>query len=268
MCEGAVRYPADLHLEQVQIFFRHDERVPTSARFQNAGLPVDWPYCDAVRRLKTIVLENSGWNDVAWRRDLETAGHRDSPAMKGPSSCLANELTDEGRETTLSLGARLRNLYIGRLGFLPYYYDNNDRTQVRLRSTPRERNLECVQQVFAGLYPAAYRSVRPPTIVLRAMQEETLTPTEAACKCLAELGAAFAKRAAKRWSTYLEMKQIESRTGKWMPEGQPVRVDSHPRLSGITDHINASAAHGPLTLLPDPFYNSETRRNIDRIVTE
>ena len=149
MCEDAVRYPADLHLEQVQILFRHGERVPTSARFQNAGLPADWLYCDAVRRLKNIVLENSVWNDLAWRRDLETTGYRDSPVMKAPSTCLANELTDKGRETTLSLGERLRCLYIGRLGFLPYYYDKDERTQIRLRSTPRERSLASVQQVFA-----------------------------------------------------------------------------------------------------------------------
>lgn len=50
-------YPPNLELQLVQILLRHGERSPVSARFQNAGLPAFWPYCSAVRQLKSAVLD-------------------------------------------------------------------------------------------------------------------------------------------------------------------------------------------------------------------
>lgn len=54
-----------------------------------------------------------------------------------------------------------------------------------------------------------------------------------------------------------------------MPETSPkVAVDSHPRLSGIMDSINATLAHGPATRLPSEFYEPEVRDTIDKICVE
>lgn len=56
---------------------------------------------------------------------------------------------------------------------------------------------------------------------------------------------------------------------KWMPEdSKRVAVDSHPRLSGIMDTINATLAHGPATRLPKEFYDPKGRAIIERIGVE
>lgn len=56
---------------------------------------------------------------------------------------------------------------------------------------------------------------------------------------------------------------------KWMPSSSPwVAVDSHPRLSGIMDTINATLAHGPATKLPAEFYDEKGLKIIDKIAVE
>ena len=57
--------------------------------------------------------------------------------------------------------------------------------------------------------------------------------------------------------------------GKWMPKSSPrIQVDSHPRLSGIMDTVNATLAHGPETRLPKEFYDEKARAIIDKIGVE
>ena len=54
-----------------------------------------------------------------------------------------------------------------------------------------------------------------------------------------------------------------------MPDNSKrVKVDSHPRLSGVMDTINSTLAHGPETRLPLEFYDTKGREIIDRIATE
>ena len=54
-----------------------------------------------------------------------------------------------------------------------------------------------------------------------------------------------------------------------MPEYSPiVKVDSHPRLSGVMDSINTTLAHGGSTRLPSEFYDERVLEGIDRICTE
>ena len=64
------------------------------------------------------------------------------------------------------------------------------------------------------------------------------------------------------------MDYLNSLIGKWMPNNSNVKVDSHPRLSGIMDTVNSTLAHGPATRLPDPFYDSRGRDIIDKIGVE
>ena len=108
------------------------------------------------------------------------------------------ELTDKGRQTTLSLGRRLRHLYVHQLGFLPDVV--SDRNVIYLRSSPWPRTLESLQQVFTGLYPANKRSPAfpRPTIVMRRLADETLMPNEDYCERFIELAKAFSKRTADR----------------------------------------------------------------------
>jgi acid phosphatase len=65
------------------------------------------------------------------------------------------------------------------------------------------------------------------------------------------------------------MEYLNKLLSKWMPESSKrVAVDSHPRLSGIMDTINATLAHGPETRLPKEFYDEKGRKIIEKIGVE
>ncbi|KIV82383.1 hypothetical protein PV11_04501 [Exophiala sideris] len=271
-------YPQGLELRLVQVLLRHGERAPVSARFQNAGLPAHWPYCNAAQRLRSVVMTTndvSKWDHLQWRRRLETFGEDDGPLIAaGPAGevdgiCQLGELTDKGRDTTYELGRRLRNLYVDQLKFMPKLVSNAD--LIYLRATPLPRALESVQQTFWGMYPLTARtaSFPTPTIVTRTPADETLFPNDGNCRRFAQLSRAFAQRTADKWNDTDEMKYLTKLMGKWMPEtSKDVAVDSHPRLSGIMDTINSTLAHGPETRLPKEFYDEKGRAIIDRIGVE
>ncbi|KAI2630654.1 phosphoglycerate mutase-like protein [Hypoxylon sp. NC1633] len=270
-------YPPNLELQLVQILLRHGERSPVSARFQNAGLPAFWPYCSAVRQLKSAVLDRhtGQFSTLEWKRRLETFGPRDEPVLAaGPAGeldgvCDMGMLTDRGRETTFDLGTRLRGLYVDRLRFLPPVLLDAD--ALYLRATPIPRALDSVQETFTGLYPAHTRAPAfpAPAILTRAPGDETLFPNDSNCRRFAALSRAFAQRTADRWNATDEMAYLTRLYGKWMPEDSPrVAVDSHPRLSGIMDTINSTLAHGPETRLPKEFYDARGREIIEKIAVE
>lgn len=277
--ELATLYPPGLDLQLVQVLLRHGERSPVSARFQNAGLPAFWPYCAAVKQLKSAVLDGSvapaQFSTLEWKRRLEAFGPHDEPVVAtGPRGeldaiCDMGMLTDKGRETTFALGTRLRRLYVDQLGFLPAALSNAD--SLYLRATPIPRALESLQEVLQGLYPAHARApdLPPPSILTRALADETLFPNDSTCRRFAALSRAFAQRTADRWNETEEMAYLNKLYGKWMPEGSPrVAVDGRPRLSGIMDTINSTLAHGPETRLPKPFYDQKARDIVEKIGVE
>lgn len=271
-------YPDNLELRLVQVLLRHGERAPVSARFQNAGLPPYWPYCNAAQRLRSVAYtpqDVSTWDSLQWRRRLERFGEDDGPTIAaGPHGevdgiCQLGELTDKGRDTTYELGKRLRRLYVDQLQFMPKLIADAD--MIYLRATPIPRALESVQQTFWGMYPLTARtaSFPPPTIVTRTPADETLFPNDANCRRFAQLSRAFAQRAADRHNKTDDMKYVTSKISKWMPESsKEVAVDSHPRLSGIMDTINSTLAHGPETRLPKEFYDERLRKIVDRAAVE
>jgi len=271
-------YPDNLELRLVQVLLRHGERAPVSARFGNAGLRAYWPYCNAAQRLRSIAYtphDVTQWDSLQWRRRLERFGHDDGPTIAaGPNGevdgiCQFGELTDRGRETTYELGSRLRRLYVDQLQFMPKLIADAD--MIYLRATPLPRALESVQQTFWGMYPLTARtaSFPPPTIVTRTPADETLFPNDGNCRRFAQLSRAFAQRAAGKWNDSDDMKYINSKISKWMPESsKTVAVDSHPRLSGIMDTINSTLAHGPETRLPSEFYDKKLRDIVGKIGVE
>jgi acid phosphatase len=182
--------------------------------------------------------------------------------------CQPGELTDKGRETTLALGQRLRHLYVDQLGFMPQLIADSD--MIYLRATPIPRALESLQQAFWGFYPPSARTADfpPPTIVTRTPADETLFPNDGGCRRFALLSRAFAQRAADRWNDTDDMKYLSKVLSKYMPNEAKVAVDSHPRLSGIMDTINATDAHGPATKLPKDFYDPKARAIVDKIAVE
>lgn len=64
------------------------------------------------------------------------------------------------------------------------------------------------------------------------------------------------------------MDYLNSLMRKWMPGKSRIKIDSHPRLSGIMDTINSTLGHGPQTRLPAPFYDPKGRDIIDKIGVE
>ena len=282
-------YPAHLELQLVQVLLRHGERSPVSARFQNAGVPPFWPYCSAVRQLRSAVLEGADgdapsprFGALEWKRRLEAFGPGDEPVLAaGPRGeidgiCDMGMLTDRGRRTTYELGERLRRLYVDRLGFLPPALRSPaDADALYLRATPIPRALDSLQETFTGLYPRSARAsdLPPPAILTRAPADETLFPNDSNCRRFAALSRAFAQRAAERWNDTDEMAYLTKLYGKWMPDGNGgsggrVAVDSRPRLSGIMDTINATLAHGPETRLPREFYDRRGRDIVEKIGVE
>ncbi|KAL2809316.1 histidine phosphatase superfamily [Aspergillus granulosus] len=271
-------YPKELKLQLVQVFLRHGERTPVSSRFENAGLSPYWPYCNVARRMVQMAAGNedlTSWNGFQWRRKMETFGDRDQSIVTVGAGgdiegiCQHGELTDKGRETTFQLGQRLRHLYVDQLGFMPKI--KSDTEDMYLRATTIPRALESLQQAFWGMYPPSARTqdLKPPVIVARSVSEETLFPNESSCRRFRQLARLFADRAAKKWNDTEEMDYINSVYSKWMPENSPrVAVDSHPRLSGIQDTINATAAHGPVTKLPAEFYNKKARSYMEEIAVD
>jgi acid phosphatase len=145
-----------------------------------------------------------------------------------------------------------------------------DSDMIYLRATPIPRALESVQQAFWGFYPPSARTADfpAPTIVTRTPADETLFPNDSNCRRFAHLSRAFAQRTAERWNDSEDMQYLSNLFSKWMPGKAPVKVDSHPRLSGIMDTINATDAHGSETRLPKEFYDPKARAIIDKIGVE
>jgi acid phosphatase len=217
----------------------------------------------------------ANWDSLQWRRRLERFGEDDGPVVAAgfggevDGICQLGELTDKGRETTYSLGARLRHLYVDQLKFMPPLLANAD--LIYLRATPLPRALESVQQSFWGMYPLTARTAAfpPPTIVTRTPADETLFPNDSNCRRFAQLSRAFAQRTADRWNETDDMQYLTSLISRWMPESsKKVAVDSHPRLSGIMDTINSTKAHGPETRLPSEFYDKKAAQIIDKVAVE
>ena len=234
--------------------------------------------------MKSTVMSADGtWDTLQWKRRLEVferqveSSDSDNPTLaKGSRGeidavCQPGELTDRGRQTTTALGERLRDLYISKLGLLPDVIDSATASSIYLRSTPMPRAQESAQQTFTGLYPATKRSAdfEPPVMVSRSFADETLFPNEGGCKRFAELAKSFANRAADIWNPSPELAYINKKIGKWMPADSPVvKVDSHPRLTGVMDTVNATLAHGSATKLPKEFYDEKLISHMDRICTE
>lgn len=184
---------------------------------------------------------------------------------------MDGQLTDRGRETTFALGQRLGNLYINQLGFMPLIMTSPD--QVQLRATVIARALESVQQAFVGMYPAANRQCEAPSIITRPFSQQTLAPNDGACARFKEIAQQYGKRAASRYNDTPEMAYLRKMLNKHMfkeakNDKQGIFVDSHPRASGVLDHLYTTLAHGPATKLPSEFYDPTVIKYLDNIVTQ
>lgn len=176
--------------------------------------------------------------------------------------CLLGQLTDRGKLGMITLGKRLRERYIDKLGLLPPFLDNL--APISLRSTDYARTLESSQYLMAGLYPLETRN---PNLILEYhiadQDSEWLFPSPA-CKRLEELSAQFTRQVRRELRP-----EIEAVKRKF-PEHFPYDKKDRKRPSSYALHdlfdLNAILRANGLPMVPG--FGEADFATVDRIVTE
>ena len=271
-------YPIGLELQQVQVLLRHGERTPVGARFKNTGLHPYWPYCSVAKAMRTAVMQADGSLDtLQWERKIQTLGQNDLPTLntgvKGETDgiCQAGELTDRGAKQP----SHSASAYDDSMSTSCTSYPACLTVHLRQSSHFAPHPSLAPWRVSSKPIPASTRLRVEQLVCLQSpscpaqCKTKPSSPTKAPCKRFAELARAFADRTAKLYNDGPELAYINNKIGKWMPFTSPVvKVDSHPRLSGVMDTVNASLAHGPDTRLPKEFYDRKVRDDIDKVCVE
>ncbi|KAI7862245.1 histidine phosphatase superfamily [Spinellus fusiger] len=161
----------------------------------------------------------------------------DVQAPTEPNACYYGQLTTMGRHSMNQLGARLRSIYVDKLGFLP---DTMDKNIMHIRSTDYPRTQESVLQMVAGgLYPSHKRKAGTAIeLHIRDPREDTLFPNPN-CHKLRVLAKEFSKRVSQICKE--ELKGIATRL---KPYVEDVSLTSHPSVNGILDTLVAAKVHG------------------------
>eukprot|EP00923_Selenidium_pygospionis_P001767 GHVN01002597.1.p1 GENE.GHVN01002597.1~~GHVN01002597.1.p1 ORF type:complete len:475 (+),score=37.63 GHVN01002597.1:34-1425(+) len=202
-------YPDGLELLSVLIIHRHGSRTPLSTCIEKTFPHFRWDLCrrSGTRLIKKLCEikaqeKNKGHSQMHPLHEKkyhctpefhirivgETAGKQielsagntrpkqvEFDHLAPEDSCYLGQLTDVGHELMTSLGRRLRELYVDRLGFLPATFDPKT---VNLRSTEYARTIESLQAVFTGLYPGTKEK---PEVFIKKHEEETMYASE---KCV------------------------------------------------------------------------------------
>ncbi|KAJ1736236.1 hypothetical protein LPJ61_000020 [Coemansia biformis] len=145
-------------LELVQMMVRHGDRTPVNYIPHN---DTTWT-CDRVG--ENTYLHGAGEPDGnttgAFRQVISTPewNHRFGFSNQVPrGSCEEGELTDRGKSQHRTLGARLRQIYVDKLGYLPAELKSADALYVRTTYIWRTKN--SAQSLLGGLWPG--RSMAP-----------------------------------------------------------------------------------------------------------
>ncbi|KAI8149180.1 histidine phosphatase superfamily [Fennellomyces sp. T-0311] len=215
------------------------ERTPVRKRLEKL-FPAVWHMCDAnAHMFATIVAldSNASKQFVPLQRLVDAEQLGKHPHVHRAGSCFYGQLTNIGRHSMAALGARLREIYIQRLKFLPDVYDGD---AVSIRSTDYARTQESVQQLVAGgLYPADKRN---DDFVLKIRTRDPVTDNlfpNPNCYRLRQL----AKESKKEVNEICKDK-FASLTDRLKKHVDSVSLDSHPSANGILDTLVAARAHG------------------------
>ncbi|CAD6899369.1 unnamed protein product [Tilletia controversa] len=254
-----------LELSQVHFFLRHGERTPVRIRLEKSTPPIPsrWNLCHGTAYMRANVLQLSRGqpvlDEMPAQRVVEAGPSKLVPQSAFNGECLPGELTNLGRMSSYEIGQKLRALYSDRLHFLPESVTAQDQELFVFRSTNMSRTVETCQQVVSGMLPSQARSANPaggvfiPRIHVRNFLTETLIPNTLGCSRFRQLDRHYAEKAATTHNSTLEPLDA---TLSPHNDGQPIRVDGHPRLSGLLDTIRAAQAHG--FPVPDAFMAPKT----------
>ncbi|CAO1615430.1 unnamed protein product [Parajaminaea phylloscopi] len=272
---------ANLNLLQAHYYIRHGERTPVRTRLteSNPPIPARWNFCQTARDFQAAVLTRPVHNEaalgqpslgsqreVSLRRETEAidAQGKRVPLLEG--ECLMGQLTDVGRQSTLTMGRYLREIYVQRLGLLPEEMRAGvDDGKLYVRSTNMSRTIESAQQVVTGLLGADSRqsSTFRPTILVRNGNVESLLPNTYSCPTLYKLDSHFSRSVATLLNPSLA---VHDTVLSPHLAGVPLRVDGHPRLSGVLDTIRAAQAHG--IPVPNAFKDANVVKDLERAVSD
>lgn len=159
--------------------------------------------------------------------------------------CLLGELTDRGRASTLRMGQHLRSIYVDELNLLPAQLQREDEGKgwLYVRSTNMPRTTESAMQVCKGLLESEAGSSYRPTIFVRNGHQESLLPNTYSCPTLQRLDAHFSRQAARLLNPWLATLDPVLSPHLSQDGATKLRVDGHPRLSGVLDSLRCAKAH-------------------------
>ncbi|KAI8070942.1 phosphoglycerate mutase-like protein [Gongronella butleri] len=254
--------PDDLHLAHLQVVHRHGERTPVRGRLEKI-IPATWNLCDANRAMFATILdfnaERGQSNDgiparfMPLQRLVERPNPNKDLVTYPAGACYYGQLTNLGRQSMTALGARLREIYIDRMQFLP---DKFDASTVHIRSSDYPRTQESVQQMVAGgLYPAEKRDAGA-TLAIRTRDPriENLYANPS-CPRLRQLAKAFHKTVNDMYQD--KFKAIAHHLKEYVDD---VSLTSHPSANGILDTVVSAKVHGfelPAAFDDDVIYDLE-----------
>ncbi|CAO1619498.1 unnamed protein product [Sympodiomycopsis kandeliae] len=253
--------PSSLSLLQVHYYIRHGERTPVRSRLigsdPRTSIPTRWNFCHTARQFRASVLSTQGYRDGReFERGVEGVENQQrTNELMG--ECLSGELTDLGRLSTLTLGRYLKEQYMDQLQFISPSIGNDE---IYIRSTNMSRTIESAQQVIHGLLSGSQEKVMP-RILIRNGQNENLLPNTYGCHLLNKLDQEFSKSVATLLNPSLEQ---HDRVIAPEINGINLRIDSHPRLSGILDTVRAANAHG--IPIPAVFQQEQVIRDMEHAV--
>ncbi|ORX55726.1 phosphoglycerate mutase-like protein [Hesseltinella vesiculosa] len=259
--------PDDLELTYLQVVHRHGERTPVRTRLESL-IPNTWHLCEANMAMFATILDFNAKqgesNDgipiqyMPLKRFVERPVPNDNPVAFKSGACHLGQLTNLGRQNLTNLGARLRSIYIEKLGYLSDRYSSKE---VYIRSSDYPRTLDSVQQlVGGGLYPADKRDAGTTLeIRTRDLRDENLFSNRS-CTRLGQLNKAFRQAVSDmHQDKFIQLKDLLK---EYVDD---ISLDSHPSANGIFDSVVAAKAHG--YEFP-PEFDDPLMRDLERVVVD
>jgi len=193
-------------LVHVAVVARHGDRTPCSV------LPVEDVVWDVCADTEVVTPRVAGGSDFVQAVTIPTAGFG---RLLWRGNCAVGQLTSKGQQQHVALGARMREIYVNKLGLLSPVLNT---TELYVRSSDVWRTKQSAMAHISGLYPlAAQNTVK---LYTQPLEIEAITPNSEACPRISTLVvAALQSDAWKAHDAEMAplMKRLQSLTGAQWP---------------------------------------------------
>ncbi|RKP08125.1 histidine phosphatase superfamily, partial [Thamnocephalis sphaerospora] len=152
-------------LVHVQVLLRHGDRAPTTIVFPNEQ--ANW-VCDDALEMTQVLDANGRPQTGAYIARVVIPEKKPFPdSIWSSGSCLIGQLTGRGIRQHLQLGRQVRDIYVGKLGFLPSQLNEAfSKQQLYVRSSEAERTKKSGAAFLTGLWPISQRTPGARAIVI------------------------------------------------------------------------------------------------------